>query len=332
MHYDNILSLIGNTPLVSIDQISKEVQGKFLAKLEYFNPGNSIKDRIALRMITDAEKEGKLKPGGTIIEATSGNTGMGLACIAAAKGYKCLFTISDKQSKEKIDILRAMGAEIKVCRSDVSHDHPESYYAVAKKLSQTLPNAFFPFQYDNLSNRVCHYETTGPEIWKQSAGKVTHYVAGIGTGGTISGVGKFLKEKNPAIKVLGVEPEGSIFSSYKATGTPHPEHVLPHYTEGIGSDFIPKNLDIHLIDEVLIVSDKRAAWAARDLAKTEGILAGWSCGAVLQATLDHAAKHPDPYAVYVMLLPDHGSRYVQKIYNDQWMKKKGYWKKELEEN
>ena len=332
MNYTNILSLIGNTPIVSLDHVSKGMEGMFLAKLEYFNPGHSTKDRIALRMITDAEKAGKLKPGGTIIEATSGNTGMGLALIAASRGYKCLFTISDKQSKEKVDILRAMGAEIKVCRSDVPYDHPESYYSIARKLSQEIPNAFFPFQYDNLSNTACHYETTGPEIWTQTEGKITHYVAGIGTGGVISGVGKFLKEKNASVKVLGVEPKGSIFSSYKATGVPHPEEVLPHYTEGIGSDFIPKNVDTHIIDEVLIVSDKQAAWSARNLAKTEGVFTGWSSGAVLHATLDYASKHPNPDAIYVMLLPDHGSRYVQKIYNDEWMKQKGYWEKEWERN
>ena len=290
-YHNDITALIGQTPLVKIQRLATEIEATVLAKVEYFNPGHSIKDRIALKMILDAEKAGILKPGGTIVEATSGNTGLGLALIAATRGYRCIFTISDKQSKEKVDNLRALGAEVQVCPSDVDYDDPDSYFSTAKRISKELPNAFFPFQYDNLSNTACHYETTGPEIWEQTAGRVTHCVMGIGTGGTVSGISKALKKQNPDIRILGVEPEGSIFSSYKETGTPRPQDVEPHYTEGIGSDFIPGNVDINLVDEVLRVSDKDAAWTARHAARKEGIFVGWSSGAAICAALRYARAH-----------------------------------------
>lgn len=324
-YHDNITTLIGRTPLVRLQNIRQDIAALLLVKLEYFNPGNSVKDRIALKIIEDAEASGQLKPGGTIIEATSGNTGMGLALIAVTKGYRCIFTISDKQSQEKVDILKAVGAEVRVCPSDVPHEDPRSYYSMAKRLSEEISNSFFPFQYDHPANLACHYETTGPEIWQQTEGKITHYIAGIGTGGTICGVSKYLKEKNPNIRVIGVEPEGSIFAPYKATGTPQPEDVLPHYTEGIGSDFIPKNVKIDLIDEICLVSDKDAAWMARHLSCKEALFVGWSSGAVVCAMLRYARKYLNEKDVAVALLPDHGSRYVQKIYNDEWMRSKGYW-------
>ena len=324
-YYDSLISLIGQTPLIRLRKLNSGIDALLLAKVEFCNPGHSVKDRIALKMIEDAEANGKLRPGGTIIEATSGNTGMGLALISAAKGYRCIFTISDKQSKEKVDNLRALGAEVRVCRSDVPYDDPNSYFSTAIRMSEEMPNAYFPFQYDNLSNTICHYETTGPEIWTQTEGKITHYVAGIGTGGTICGVAKYLKEKNKSIQIIGIEPEGSIFAPYKATGIARPEEVQPHYTEGIGSDFIPKNVDIDVIDEVVLVSDKDAAWTARHLARKEALFAGWSSGAVVQGALRYARKHLGPQDVMVMVLPDHGSRYVQKIYNDDWMRSKKYW-------
>ena len=328
-YHQDITTLIGNTPLLRVRTLSEGVEALVLVKVEYFNVGHSVKDRIALKMIRDAEQSGVLRPGGTIIEATSGNTGFGLALIAAVRGYKCIFTISDKQSKAKIDMLRALGAEVKVCSSEVPHDHPDSYYSTAKRINRETPNSFLPFQYDNLSNSRAHYETTGPEIWTQTEGRITHFVSGIGTGGSICGTSKYLKEQNASIKVIGIEPEGSIFAPYKATGTPRPQDVEPHYTEGIGSDFIPQNVEIDLIDEVVCVSDKDAAWTARHMARQEALLIGWSCGANLCGALRYAkAHHLSSQDVMVVLLPDHGSRYVEKIYNDDWMKKKGYWSEE----
>ena len=324
-YHENILTLIGQTPLVRLSTLAEDLQALLLVKVEYFNPSLSVKDRVALAMIEEAEISGKLRLGGTIVEATSGNTGIGLALIASVKGYHCIFTISDKQSQEKIDTLRALGAEVRVCPSDVLHEDPRSYFSTAERLSKEIPNAFFPCQYDNLVNAACHYKTTAAEIWEQTDGKITHYVAGIGTGGTICGVAKYLKERNEAVRVIGVEPEGSIFAPYKATGTPRPEEVQPHYTEGIGSDFIPKNVDIDLIDEVVIVSDKDAAWTARHAAHKEGIFVGWSSGAAIAAALRYAREHLSKKDLIVATLPDHGSRYVQKIYNDDWMRSKGYW-------
>ena len=324
MKYSNhITELIGHTPLVKINNITKNIKGTILAKIESFNPGHSIKDRIGLQLIKDAEKKGLLKSGGTIIEATSGNTGMGLALIAIQRGYKLICTMSDKQSKEKIDILKAMGAKVHICPTNVAPDHPDSYYSVAKKLNSKIPNSFYPNQYDNLSNKKAHYLTTGPEIWEQTKGKITHFVAGVGTGGTISGTAKFLKEKNKKIQVWGIDPYGSVFKKYHETKIFDEKEIYPYITEGIGEDIIPKNVDFELIDLFEKVSDKNAALMTRELAKKEGILAGYSCGAALSGLiqLKNRLKESD---VVVIILPDHGSRYLAKIFNDDWMKKNNF--------
>jgi len=321
MNYSNHISdLIGNTPLVKLNKVTKNIKGTVLAKIESFNPGHSIKDRIGLQLIKDAEKKGLLKKGGTIIEATSGNTGMGLALIAIQRGYKLICTMSDKQSKEKIDILKAMGVKVHICPTNVTPDHPDSYYSVAKKLNTEIPNSFYPNQYDNLSNQKAHYLTTGPEIWEQTNGKITHFVAGVGTGGTISGTAKFLKEKNKNIQVWGIDPYGSVFKKYHETNTFDEKEIYPYMTEGIGEDIIPKNVDFELIDLFEKVSDKDAALMTRELAKEEGILAGYSCGAALRGViqLKNKLKEND---IVVVILPDHGSRYLAKIFNDDWMKK-----------
>ena len=324
MKYSNhITELIGHTPLVKINNITKNIKGTILAKIESFNPGHSIKDRIGLQLIKDAEKKGLLKKGGTIIEATSGNTGMGLALIAIQRGYKLICTMSDKQSKEKIDILKAMGAKVHICPTNVAPDHPDSYYSVAKKLNSEIPNSFYPNQYDNLSNKKAHYLTTGPEIWEQTKGEITHFVAGVGTGGTISGTAKFLKEKNKNIQVWGIDPYGSVFKKYHETKIFDEKEIYPYMTEGIGEDIIPKNVDFELIDLFEKVSDKNAALMTRELAKKEGILAGFSCGAALSGViqLKNRLKEKD---VVVVILPDHGSRYLAKIFNDDWMKKNNF--------
>ena len=324
MKYSNhITELIGQTPLVKINNITKDIKGTILAKIESFNPGHSIKDRIGLQLIKDAEKKGLLKSGGTIIEATSGNTGMGLALTAIQRGYKLICTMSDKQSKEKIDILKAMGAKVHICPTNVAPDHPNSYYSVAKKLNSEIPNSFYPNQYDNLSNKKAHYLTTGPEIWEQTKGRITHFVAGVGTGGTISGTAKFLKEKNKKIQVWGIDPYGSVFKKYHETKIFDKNEIYPYMTEGIGEDIIPKNVDFDLIDLFEKVSDKNAALMTRELAKKEGILAGYSCGAALSGViqLKNRIKETD---VVVVILPDHGSRYLAKIFNDDWMKKNNF--------
>ena len=324
MKYSNhITELIGHTPLVKINNITKNIKGTILAKIESFNPGHSIKDRIGLQLIKDAEKKGLLKAEGTIIEATSGNTGMGLALIAIQRGYKLICTMSDKQSKEKIDILKAMGVKVHICPTNVAPDHPDSYYSVAKKLNSEIPNSFYPNQYDNLSNKKAHYLTTGPEIWEQTKGKITHFVAGVGTGGTISGTAKFLKEKNKNIQVWGIDPYGSVFKKYHETKIFDEKEIYPYMTEGIGEDIIPKNVDFELIDLFEKVSDKNAALMTRELAKKEGILAGYSCGAALSGViqLKNRLKETD---VVVVILPDHGSRYLAKIFNDGWMKKNNF--------
>ena len=324
MKYSNhITELIGNTPLVKINNITKNIKGTILAKIESFNPGHSIKDRIGLQLIKDAEKKGILKAEGTIIEATSGNTGMGLALIAIQRGYKLICTMSDKQSKEKIDILKAMGVKVHICPTNVAPDHPDSYYSVAKKLNTEIPNSFYPNQYDNLSNKKAHYLTTGPEIWEQTKGKITHFVAGVGTGGTISGTAKFLKEKNKNIQVWGIDPYGSVFKKYHETKIFDEKEIYPYMTEGIGEDIIPKNVDFELIDLFEKVSDKNAALMTRELAKKEGILAGYSCGAAMSGViqLKNRLKETD---VVVVILPDHGSRYLAKIFNDDWMKKNNF--------
>jgi len=324
MYYNSIIETIGNTPLVKLNKLAKEIKGTVLAKVEYFNPGNSMKDRMAVKMVEDAEKAGILKPGGTIIEGTSGNTGMGLALAAIAKGYKCIFTVSDKQSQEKINILRAVGAEVIVCPTNVAPDDPRSYYSVARKLNQEIPNSFYPNQYDNLSNTAAHYETTGPEIWRDTEGKVTHFAAGVGTGGTICGTAKFLKEKNPKVVSVGIDTYGSVFKKYKETGIFDENEIYPYLTEGIGEDILPKNVDFKLIDTFIKVTDKDSAIMTRKLAKEEGMFVGWSSGSAVFGALEFAKENLKDGDIMVVLLPDHGTRYLNKIYNDNWMKDHGF--------
>ncbi len=321
--YDNILETIGHTPMIRMNKIAENIPGTILAKVEYFNPGHSVKDRMALKMIEDAEAEGKIKPGGTIIECTSGNTGMGLALAAIVKGYKLICTLSDKQSKEKMDILRAMGAQVHVCPTNVSPEHPDSYYSVASRLNKEIPNSFYPYQYDNPGNASAHYESTGPEIWEQTEGKITHFVVGVGTGGTISGVGKYLKEKNPDIKIWGVDSYGSVFKKYHETGIFDENEIYSYITEGIGEDILPKNVDFSVIDHFEKVTDKDGALATRELAKKEGLFMGYSCGSAFQGLrqMKHELKESD---VVVVLFHDHGSRYVGKVYNDDWMRDRGF--------
>lgn len=322
-YFENILDTIGNTPLVKLNKVVPNVPCTVLAKVETTNPGNSVKDRMALKMIEDAEARGDLKPGGTIIECTSGNTGMGIAIAAVVKGYKCIFTTSDKQSKEKIDLLRAVGAEVIVCPTNVTPDDPRSYYSVAERLNKEIPNSYWANQYDNLSNRQAHYESTGPEIWEQTEGQVTHFVVGVGTGGTISGVGKYLKEQNPNVKIWGIDTYGSVFKKYHETGEFDHNEIYPYITEGIGEDIIPKNVDFELIDLFEKVTDKDAAVATRDLARKEGILVGNSAGAAL-AGINQLAGQLKPDDLVVVLFHDHGSRYVGKMFNDDWMRDRGF--------
>jgi cystathionine beta-synthase len=320
---NNILETIGNTPMVRLNRIVEDIPGTILAKVEYFNPGHSVKDRMALKMVETAEAEGKIKPGGTFIECTSGNTGMGIALAAIVKGYKVIFTLSDKQSKEKIDILRAVGAEVYVCPTNVSPDHPESYYSVAKRKSEEIENSFWVNQYDNPANALAHYESTGPEIWEQTDGKVTHFVVGVGTGGTISGVGKYLKEKNPNIKIWGVDTYGSVFKKYHETGIFDEKEIYSYITEGIGEDILPKNVDFSVIDHFEKVTDRDGAVVTREIALKEGLFLGNSAGSALQMVrqMKHELKPED---VVVILFHDHGSRYVGKIFNDEWMRERGF--------
>jgi cystathionine beta-synthase len=325
MWYNNILETIGNTPLVKLNTITKNIPGTILAKIETTNPGNSIKDRMALKMIEDAEKSGLLKPGGTIIEGTSGNTGMGLAIAAVIKGYKCIFTTTDKQSKEKVDALKAFGAEVIVCPTNVDPEDPRSYYSVSSRLERDTPNSWKPNQYDNLSNTQANYEQTGPEIWEQTEGKVTHLVVGVGTGGTISGTGKFLKEQNPAIKVWGIDTYGSVFKKYKETGEFDKNEIYPYVTEGIGEDFIPKNVDFDIIDHFEKVTDKDAALMTLELARKEGIFVGNSAGAAVAGILQMGDKLSEDDVV-VVIFHDHGSRYMGKMFNEDWLKEQGYLK------
>ncbi len=313
--------------MVKLNEVSKEVPGTILAKIEYFNPGNSMKDRIAIKIIEDAESNGLLRSGGTIIEGTSGNTGMGLALVAIAKGYKCIFTLADKQSREKIDVLRAMGAEVIVCPTNVPADDPRSYYSIAQKLNKEIPNSYYVNQYDNLSNTQAHYDTTGPEIWEDTDGKITHYVAGVGTGGSICGVSKFLKEKNPDITVLGIDSYGSVFKKYKETGDFDEKEIYPYLTEGIGEDILPKNVNFDLIDYFVKVTDKDAAIMARKLAKKEGLFVGWSSGSAVYGAIEYAKKNLTEEDVMVIILPDHGTRYLGKVYNDVWMNDHGFTEK-----
>jgi cystathionine beta-synthase len=318
-----ILETIGNTPLVKINSITKDIPALVLAKVETVNPGNSIKDRMALKMIEDAEKDGRLKPGGTIIEGTSGNTGMGLAIAAVIKGYKCIFTTTDKQSKEKVDALRAFGAEVVVCPTDVDPEDPRSYYSVSSRLVSEIPNAWKPNQYDNPSNAVAHYEQTGPEIWEQTDGKITHLVVGVGTGGTICGTGKYLKEKNPNIKILGIDTYGSVFKKYKETGIFDKNEIYPYITEGIGEDFLPQNVDFNIIDHFEKVTDKDAAVMTRRIPREEGIFVGNSAGSAMAGLMQmkHMFKEGD---VVVVIFHDHGTRYLGKMFNDDWMRDRGF--------
>lgn len=324
----NILETIGNTPLVQLNSVTKEVDALVLAKVETFNPGNSVKDRMALKMIEDAEADGCLKPGGTIIEGTSGNTGMGLALAAIVKGYKCIFVISDKQSKEKMDILRAVGAEVVVCPTNVEPDDPRSYYSVSKRLGEETPNSWYVNQYDNPSNAQAHYEQTGPEIWEQTDGKITHFVVGVGTGGTVSGTAKFLKEKNPNIKIWGIDTYGSVFKKYHETGIFDENEIYPYITEGIGEDILPKNVDFSLIDGFTKVTDKDAAIYTRRIAKEEGIFVGNSAGSAIKGLLQLKDEFK-PDDVVVVLFHDHGSRYVGKMFNDDWMRDRGFLEEEI---
>ncbi|HVB04370.1 MAG TPA: pyridoxal-phosphate dependent enzyme [Chitinophagaceae bacterium] len=320
---ENILQTIGHTPLIRLNRITADLPCKVLAKVETFNPGNSIKDRMAVKIIEDAEKKGLLSPGGTIIEGTSGNTGMGLALVAVIRGYKCIFTTTDKQSREKVDILKALGAEVIVCPTNVEPADPRSYYSVARRLAAEIPNAFYANQYDNLSNRLAHYEQTAPEIWEQTAGKITHLVVATGTGGTISGIGKFLKEKNPDIQVWAIDSYGSLLKKFHDTGELDQQEVYPYITEGIGEDFVPANYDMEVIDHFEKVSDRDGALMARRITREEGIFVGYSAGSALSGLiqLKDRLKASD---LVVVIFHDHGSRYVGKIYNDQWMMERGF--------
>lgn len=325
MWYSSILETIGNTPLIKLNTVGSDTQPTILAKVEYFNPGQSVKDRIAVKMLDDAEKAGLIKPGGTIIEGTSGNTGMGLALAAAVRGYKCIFTTTDKQSMEKVNLLRALGAEVRICPTNVEPDDPRSYYSVARRLSEEIPNSYYPNQYDNLSNYQAHYESTGPELWEQTDGKITHFVAGMGTGGTITGTAKFLKEKNPNVKIIGVDSVGSVYKSYFETGVFDKSQIAPYLTEGIGEDIIPANIDFSYVDAVIQVSDRDAMVTTRALARKEGLFIGGSCGAAVAGALDFIRNNNvGPDDVVVVLLPDSGTRYVSKIYNDEWMYANGF--------
>ena len=325
--YNNILETIGNTPLVKINKLSQGCKATILAKVETTNPGNSVKDRMAVKMIEDAEKSGLLKPGGTIIEGTSGNTGMGLALGAIIKGYKLICVLNDKQSKEKMDILRAVGAEVVVCPTAVEPSDPRSYYSVSRRLATEIPNSWYVNQYDNLSNRTAHYEQTAPEIWEQTDGKITHFVVGVGTGGTISGVGKYLKEKNPNIKIWGIDTYGSVFKKYKETGIFDENEIYPYITEGIGEDILPANVDFDVIDKFEKVTDKDAAVYTRRLAREEGIFVGNSAGAAIKGVLQLQDELTEDDVV-VVLFHDHGSRYVGKIFNDDWMRERGFLEEE----
>ena len=323
MWLNNILETIGHTPLIRLNKITKDLPCTVLAKVDYFNPGNSIKDRMALKMVEVAEQEGKLKPGGTIIECTSGNTGMGLALAACVKGYKCIFTTTDKQSKEKMDILKAVGAEVIVCPTNVEPDDPRSYYSVARRLEKEIPNSYLCNQYDNLANRMAHYETTGPEIWEQTEGKITHLVCTAGTGGTVTGLGMYLKEKNPKIQIWAVDVYGSLLTKYFRTGEVDMNEVHPYISEGFGEDFVPKNYDMSVIDYFEQVTDKDGAIMARRIAKEEGIFIGYSAGSCVQGLMQLKDRLQKSDLV-VCIFHDHGSRYVAKIYNDQWMMERGF--------
>ena len=327
MWHENILGTIGNTPVVKINKLARDLPCTVLAKVEFFNPGASIKDRIGVSMIEQAERDGRLSPGGTIIEGTSGNTGAGLALVAISKGYKCIFTTTDKQSQEKIDVLQALGAEVIVCPTNVEPEDPRSYYSVAKRLSEEIPNSFYPNQYDNLANTAAHYKTTGPEIWEQTEQKVTHFIAGAGTGGTISGTAKFLKEKNPDIRVIGVDPYGSVYYKYFHSKVFDNNEIYPYLTEGVGEDILAGNMDFDLVDDYVRVTDKESMIMTRHLARKEGMFVGQSCGMAMAGALQWLKTHKEELKesdVVVVILPDSGFRYLSKTYNDKWMKMNGF--------
>lgn len=327
MWHENILGTIGDTPLVKINKLARGVPCTVLAKVELFNPGGSVKDRIGISMIERAEAEGKLRPGGTIIEGTSGNTGAGLALVAIAKGYRCIFTTTDKQSKEKIDVLQAFGAEVIVCPTNVEPDDPRSYYSVARRLAEEIPNSVYLNQYDNPANTMAHYETTGPELWAQTEGRITHYIAGAGTGGTISGVAKYLKEKKDDVKVIGVDPFGSVYYKYFHTGEFDHKEIYPYITEGVGEDILAKNMDFDLLDDYVRVTDKESMIMTRRLAREEGLFVGQSCGMAMAGTLQWLNAHRDTLSaddVVVVVMPDSGFRYLSKTYNDNWMQNNGF--------
>lgn len=331
--YDNVLSLVGNTPLVRLKKVTAGLQGDFYGKVEAFNAGHSAKDRIALHIIETAEKKGILKPGDTIVETTSGNTGFSIAMVSAIKGYKCILSVSDKSSPDKIDMLRAMGATVYVCPANVAADDPRSYYEVAKRIHKELPGSIYINQYFNELNTQAHYLSTGPEIWEQTAGKITHFVCCSGTGGTISGTARFLKEKNPNIQILGVDAYGSVLKKYHETGELDPNEIHPYKIEGLGKNLIPTATDFSVIDKFIKVTDKDAALSARELAAKEGLFLGYTSGAVLQATKQYAEQGEfDQNSVVVMLLPDHGSRYMSKIYSEQWMIEQGFMDKDHASN
>ena len=321
MRYNNILEAIGRTPLIRLNRLARSSKASVYAKCDYLNPGGSVKDRIGIAMIDDAERRGLLKPGGTIIEGTSGNTGMGLALVAAVRGYKAVFTMTDKQSKEKVDLLKALGAEVIVCPTAVPPDDPRSYHSVAEKLSREIPNAYHPNQYTNPCNPEVHYGTTGPEIWEDTEGKITHFVTGMGTGGTITGVGRFLKEKNPAINIIGADPVGSLLCEFFHHGTVGKAET--YKVEGIGEDFFPTTLDFSVLDDVIRVSDKESFLWARRLARMEGILAGGSAGSALAAAMQVVPSLSE-MDFLVVLIPDTGNRYLSKLYDDEWMKENHY--------
>ncbi|HEX2662078.1 MAG TPA: cystathionine beta-synthase [Candidatus Acidoferrum sp.] len=321
MKCNHILEAIGHTPLVRLNRITKGLKPEIYVKAEFLNPGGSVKDRIGMTMINEAEKQGLLKPGGTIIEGTSGNTGMGLALVAAVRGYKCVFTTTDKQSKEKVDLLKALGAEVIVCPTAVEPEDPRSYYSVAKKLAREIPNSYYPNQYDNPMNPEAHYLTTGPEIWEDSEGKITHFVCGLGTGGTISGAGKYLKEKNPGVKIIGVDPYGSLYYDFVKTGTTI--KAKTYVVEGIGEDFFPTTMNLKILDDIIQVNDEECFVVARRLAKLEGLFTGGSGGGCLSGAL-RLATDLGPNDFVVALLPDTGMRYLSKVYNDEWMRERGY--------
>ena len=327
MWSDSILDTIGDTPLVRFLKLGRDLPCTVLAKVEFFNPGGSVKDRIGLAMIEDAEAKGQLRPGGTIIEGTSGNTGAGLAIAAIAKGYSCIFTTTDKQSPEKVDVLRALGAEVIVCPTNVAPDDPRSYYSVAERLSKEIPNSFYPNQYDHPANAQAHYDTTGPELWEQTDGRITHFVAGAGTGGTISGTTRLLKEKNPDLKTIGVDPFGSVYAEYWRTGEFKESEIYPYATEGVGEDILAGNMDFSCVDDYVQVTDKASMQMTRRLAREEGLFVGQSCGMAVVGALDWLEAHRDELTeadVVVVLLPDSGFRYLSKTYNDEWMRRNGF--------